>query len=141
MNWPQIDFWYAPLLGVSEAERAVAEDEARELTLSFVHWLQSEAPCSDGGVGYPELRLRGDVLGTADGLAREPYIREARRIRALFTITEGHIGREMRGEHTGPPSSPTPSGPVTTGSICTARRPAAPTWTSTASRSRSRWAH
>ncbi|PCC30863.1 FAD-dependent oxidoreductase [Brachybacterium alimentarium] len=101
VNWPQIDYWGAPLLGVDTVQRARAEDEARQLTLSFVHWLQHEAPRSDGGNGYPELRLRGDVLGTGDGLARQPYIRESRRIRAQFTVTEAHIGREMRGTHAG----------------------------------------
>src|SRR5699024_8745869 len=104
VNWPQIDFWDRPLLGVNDEERELAEYEARQLTLSFVHWLQTEAPRTDdanGGVGYPELRLRGDVMGTLDGLARQPYIREARRIRARFTITEEHIGREMRGEFAG----------------------------------------
>jgi hypothetical protein len=101
VNWPQIDYWGAPLIGVDADEAARARDEARQLTLAFVHWLQHEAPREDGGAGFPELRLRGDVLGTADGLAREPYIRESRRIRALFTVTEEHIGREMRGAHAG----------------------------------------
>lgn len=101
VNWPQIDYWDKPLIGVPPEERAVAEDEARQLTLSFVYWLQHEAPRHDGGTGYPELRLRGDVLGTTDGLARQPYIRESRRIRALHTITEGEVGVEMRGPHTG----------------------------------------
>jgi hypothetical protein len=36
------------------------------------------------------------VVGTDDGYAIEPYIRESRRIRALFTVTEAHIGHEMR---------------------------------------------
>ncbi|MGP9538368.1 FAD-dependent oxidoreductase [Brachybacterium sp. AOP43-C2-M15] len=104
VNWPQVDYWDRPLLGVGAEERALAEHEARQLTLSLVHWLQTEAPRPDGangGRGYPELRLRGDVLGTADGLARQAYIRESRRIRARFTITEEHIGREMRGEFAG----------------------------------------
>jgi hypothetical protein len=60
--------------------------------------MQTEAPRPDGGYGYPELRLRGDVTGTADGLAQEVYVRESRRIRALFTVTEAHIGRQMRGD-------------------------------------------
>ncbi len=96
MNWPQADYWEKPLLGVTDSARAEALSGARELTLSFIYWMQTEAPRSDGGVGYPELRLRGDVLGTTDGLAKEVYVRESRRIRARFTITEGHIGREMR---------------------------------------------
>lgn len=96
MNWPQADYWEKPLLGVGDAARQSALDGARELTLSFIHWMQTEAPRSDGGTGYPELLLRGDVTGTGDGLAKEVYVRESRRIRALFTITEGHIGRHMR---------------------------------------------
>ncbi|MFD0853653.1 FAD-dependent oxidoreductase, partial [Actinomadura adrarensis] len=74
---------------------------ARELTLSFVYWMQTEAPRWDGGHGYPELRLRGDVMGTGDGLAKEAYIRESRRIKALFTVTEAHVGLEMRGPDAG----------------------------------------
>ncbi|MEU4539211.1 FAD-dependent oxidoreductase [Streptosporangium sp. NPDC023825] len=101
VNWPQIDYWELPLHGVSPQAREKALEGARSLTLSFVHWMQTEAPRHDGGFGYPELRPRGDVMGTADGLAKEVYIRESRRIRALFTVTEGHIGRQMRGADAG----------------------------------------
>ncbi|TDE94160.1 FAD-dependent oxidoreductase [Occultella glacieicola] len=97
VNWPQIDYWELPLLGVPPQTRQQAELAARDLTLSFVHWVQTAAPRSDGGHGYPELRLTGNVLGTDDGLARAAYIRESRRIKALFTVTEAHIGCEMRG--------------------------------------------
>ncbi|QTE31627.1 FAD-dependent oxidoreductase [Pengzhenrongella sicca] len=98
VNWPQIDYWRAPLLGVSPAEQEAALDGARDLSLSFLHWMQTEAPRHDGGTGYPGLKPRGDLLGSPDHLAVAPYIRESRRIEALFTVTEGHIGREMRGE-------------------------------------------
>lgn len=101
VNWPQVDYWELPILGVDRATRRRALRAARELTLSFVHWMQTEAPRTGGGRGYPELRLRGDVLGTQDGLAKEPYIREARRIRPLFTVTEAHIGQQMRGAEAG----------------------------------------
>ena len=101
VNWPQADYWDLPLVGVPEEVRNKALAGSRELTLSFIHWMQTEAPRPDGGHGYPELRLRGDVLGTEDGLAREPYIRESRRIKALFTVTEAHIGCRMRGEDAG----------------------------------------
>jgi hypothetical protein len=50
----------------------------------------------DGGIGFPGLRLRKDLVGTADGLAKFPYIRESRRIRAEFTVLEQHVGAEMR---------------------------------------------
>ena len=59
--------------------------------------MQTEAPRQDGGAGYPGLRLRGDILGT-DALAKSPYIRESRRIKARFTVLEEHIGVEQRGD-------------------------------------------
>ncbi len=101
VNWPQVDYWELPLLGVDDDTRRRALAGARSLTLSLVHWMQTEAPRTGGGNGYPELRLRGDVLGTDDGLAREVYVRESRRIRALCTVTEAHIGRAMRGARAG----------------------------------------
>ncbi|NED97975.1 FAD-dependent oxidoreductase [Phytoactinopolyspora alkaliphila] len=101
INWPQTDYWELPIVGVDEQTRRTALRRARDLTLSFVYWMQTEAPRSDGGHGYPELRLRGDVLGTADGLAKDPYVRESRRIKALFTVTEAHIGCAMRGPQAG----------------------------------------
>lgn len=97
VNWPQIDYWAAPLLGVSPEQRAAALAGARELSLSFLYWMQTEAPRHDGGMGYPGLKPRGDLLGSDDHLAIAPYIRESRRIRAAFTVTEAHIGRQMRG--------------------------------------------
>ena len=68
----------------------------RRCSLSFLHWMQTEAPRHDGGVGYPGLRLRGDVLGTSDGLAKAVYWREGRRIRAETTLLEQHIGVAAR---------------------------------------------
>jgi glycine/D-amino acid oxidase-like deaminating enzyme len=73
-NWPQLD-----------CPTGDARD-ARELSLSFLHWLQAEQ-------GFPGLRLRGDVTGTADGLAKALYVRESRRIVAEHTIVEHELGR------------------------------------------------
>jgi hypothetical protein len=64
--------------------------------------MQTEAPNVDGGYGYPGLRLRGDIVGTRDGLAKYVYIREARRIRAEFTVLEEHVGVEQRAGLDGP---------------------------------------
>ncbi len=97
VNWPQIDYWQKPLVGVSPDEYQEALEGSRDLSLSFLYWMQTEAPRNDGGTGYPGLRLRPDVTGTADGLAKRPYIRESRRIRALFTVLEQHIGVDARG--------------------------------------------
>jgi hypothetical protein len=57
VNWPQVDYWLAPLVGVTEAQRAASLQAARELTLCFVHWLQTDAPRPDRATGYPGLRL------------------------------------------------------------------------------------
>ena len=62
---------------------------AKELTKSVVYWLQTEAP-RENGLKISEIKLRGDVTGTEDGLAMAPYIRESRRIKAL-TIYEQDI--------------------------------------------------
>ena len=96
VNWPQIDYWLGPVVGVSEDERQRHLRGARQLALSMLYWMQTEAPRLEGGYGYPELRLRPDVVGTEDGLAKHVYVREARRIRAEFTILEQHIGVEAR---------------------------------------------
>lgn len=51
-----------------------------------------DASETGGPVPLAGLRLRGDVVGdTPDGLAKAPDVREARRIRALRTVTEQDI--------------------------------------------------
>lgn len=96
VNWPQNDYWLGNLIGVTpeEAERHIAR--AKQLSLSLLYWLQTEIPRADGGTGWKGLRLRPDLVGTADGLAKHPYIRESRRIRAEFTVLERHVGTEAR---------------------------------------------
>lgn len=97
VNWPQNDYFLGPLCGVPPQEVAGHLARGRSLSLSLLYWLQTEAPRPDGGVGYPGLRLRPDVVGgTADGLAKAPYIRESRRIRAEFTVVEQHVGSAAR---------------------------------------------
>jgi hypothetical protein len=95
-NWPQNDYWLGPLVGVSPETKERNLKAARELSLSFLYWMQTEAPRHDGGTGYPGLALNGPSVGTSDGFAAMPYIRESRRIRADFTILEQQIGYEAR---------------------------------------------
>ncbi|MDF2726390.1 MAG: FAD-dependent oxidoreductase, partial [Paenibacillus sp.] len=64
--------------------------------LSLLYWLQTEAPRPDGKQGWPGLRLRPDLVGTEDGLAMYPYIRESRRIKAEFTVLEQHVATACR---------------------------------------------
>jgi hypothetical protein len=101
VNWPQIDYWIGPLLGVSDEERARHISGARQLSLSWLYWMQTEAPRHDGGAGYRGLRLRPDVVGTEDGLAKHIYVRESRRILAEQTVLEQHVGVAARPPQSG----------------------------------------
>lgn len=96
VNWPQNDYMLGKLINVDEKEFQKHVENARQLNLSLLYWLQTEAPRPDGGKGWPGIRLRGDVMGTEDGMAKYPYIREGRRIKALFTVLEEHVGVENR---------------------------------------------
>ncbi|MFT4416461.1 FAD-dependent oxidoreductase [Fredinandcohnia humi] len=98
INWPQNDYWLGSIIDVSEEEKEKHLKGAKQLSLSFLYWLQTEAPRPDGGKGYPGLRLRKDMAGTEDGLAKYPYIRESRRIKAEFTVLEQHVSAEVRGK-------------------------------------------
>jgi hypothetical protein len=83
-NWPQNDYFVGNIIDEPEKEMAERLEGARQLSLSYLYWLQTEA-------GYPGLKLRPDLTGTLDGLAQAPYIRESRRIRAKFTVLEQHV--------------------------------------------------
>ncbi|MBN1853196.1 MAG: FAD-dependent oxidoreductase [Pirellulales bacterium] len=101
INWPQNDYFLGNLVGVETDDATRHRHEAKQLSLSLLYWLQTEAPRADGGTGFGGLRLRPDVVGTVDGLAKYPYIREARRIQAVFTVLEKHCGRANRAQETG----------------------------------------
>ncbi|MFG0304997.1 MAG: FAD-dependent oxidoreductase [Phycisphaerales bacterium JB040] len=97
MNVVQNDYWQRPLLNVTPDERAEALEEARLQSRCFLHWMRTEAPRHDSdGLGYPGLKLRGIELGSRDGLALAPYIREPRRLLARTMLTEAHVGTDQR---------------------------------------------
>jgi hypothetical protein len=96
LNWPQNDYFEGTIIDQPEGVVRQRLEDARQLSLSLFYWLQTEAPRPDGGTGYPGLYLRPDIVGTSDGLAKYPYIRESRRIKAAFTILEQHVGAEAR---------------------------------------------
>ncbi len=89
VNWPQNDYFETNLIDQPPEVVARALEESKQLSLSLVYWLQTEQ-------GYPMLYLRPDIVGTKDGLAKYPYIRESRRIRAVFTVTENHVATASR---------------------------------------------
>ncbi|MEC0246185.1 FAD-dependent oxidoreductase [Paenibacillus chitinolyticus] len=98
VNWPQNDYWLGNIYDVPEAEAKKNLEQAKQLSYSLLYWLQTEAPRPDGKAGYPGLRLRPDVVGTEDGMAQAPYIRESRRIKAEFTVKEQHVSTAIRGD-------------------------------------------
>jgi hypothetical protein len=96
VNWPMIDYFEGPVIEVPDADRHL--ERAKDLSRSFFYWMQTEAPRPDGGTGFAGLRLRGDITGGADGLAMAPYIRESRRIKALYTVVEQDLSLAVRGD-------------------------------------------
>ena len=101
VNWPQNDYWLGNLIDVSPEQAEIHLKRAKQLSLSLLYWMQTAAPRSDGKLGWKGLRLRDDIVGTADGLAKSPYIRESRRIKAEFTVLEQHVGTDARMKLTG----------------------------------------
>jgi len=96
VNWPQNDYLLGNPFECPADEAAKHIDRAKQLSLSLLYWLQTKCPRPDGGEGWRGLKLRPDIVGTEDGLAKYPYIRESRRIRAEFTVCEQHVGTDAR---------------------------------------------
>ena len=104
INWEANDYYKENLIDRSPAQHARILQEARRLSLSFLYWLQTEAPHdADNGHGYPGLRLLPEAAGTPDGLAKAPYIRKSRRLVAYRRVLEQDIipqaGRGVRAAH------------------------------------------
>lgn len=82
INWPIYgNDWYANVIDASPEERRAAYDDARNFTLCFVYFIQTQ-------LGMKNLGLADDVFPTDDRLPFFPYHRESRRIRgeAFFTM-------------------------------------------------------
>ena len=90
VNWAQNDYAVDPLID-GPRRRADVEAKARELTLCLLHWLHTEAPRPGAGFGFPEWQPAPDILGTGDGLAARPYLRESRRMVTMQTLTQREL--------------------------------------------------
>jgi hypothetical protein len=101
INWPHNDYSFGRICDVTEGEAEKHRIAAKQLSLSLCYWLQTSAPRPDGGAGWKGLRLRPDIVGTSDGLAKYPYIREGRRLQAEFTVCEQHVTTSARMRETG----------------------------------------
>ena len=100
VNWPGNDY-RGDLIGGTPDEIVGELRAAKNLSLGFLHWLQTELPNDNGSRGYPALRLRKNLLGSRDGLAKYPYVRESRRIRTRRPLREQDISASLNRERFG----------------------------------------
>lgn len=94
INWAGNDFHEENPIGKSLEEQVRILKRGKAFAQGFLHWLQTECPRDDGGFGYPEMQLDQAAMGSEDGFAVHPYIRESRRLLAEFTLTENHMAVE-----------------------------------------------
>ncbi len=96
MNWRSNDFHEETYLDKAPSEQARILERGRAFAQGFLYWLQNECPRDDEtGLGYPEMQLltSAEMPGVgSDGFALHPYIRESRRLKAQFMLTENHMG-------------------------------------------------
>lgn len=85
LNWPiNGNDFYVNTLVLSEDERKLAFEQAKQHTLQFVYFIQTT-------LGYKHLGLADDEFPTPDLLPLIPYHRESRRIKGLVRFTMNHI--------------------------------------------------
>ena len=81
INWPKAgNDYYADYLEKDRQERLNLFEHAKQQTLSFVYFIQSQ-------LGFKHLGLADDEFPTADDLALIPYIRESRRLQGMVQLT------------------------------------------------------
>jgi hypothetical protein len=88
INWPGNDYRDQSILDRSPREQAQALQDAKRVSLGFLHWLQAEAPRAGGAKGF--------LFASADALGKHPYIREGRRIRSRRTIVEQDVSADYQ---------------------------------------------
>lgn len=97
INWDSNDYCDSRLLSDDPVAQAHALQGAKRLSLGFSWWLQHDVQRDDhGGRGYSKVVLQGADMGSEDGLAQQPYIRESRRIVPLHTIVEEDIAVDFQ---------------------------------------------
>ena len=85
LNWPNYgNDTYLNIVEMSPEQRQVELEKAKQQTLRFVFFIQSE-------LGYRHLGLTNDEFPTADRLALIPYHREGRRLKGVVRYTMTHI--------------------------------------------------
>jgi len=87
INWPGYgNDYYVNMLPLNNEQRAAALQQAKEQTLRFVYFIQSQ-------LGFENLGLADDEFPTADQMPLIAYHRESRRIKGLVRFNVNHIAK------------------------------------------------
>lgn len=87
INWPKCgNDIYLNIIEKTPAEREVLLQQAKQHTLRFLYYLQTE-------LGYKNLGLADDEFPTKDRLPMIAYHRESRRLKGLVSFTLNHVAR------------------------------------------------
>lgn len=85
INWPIVgNDYYANMVEMDQAAREEIYQKAKEHTLNFIYYIQSE-------LGYKHLGLADDEFPTEDLLPLMPYHREGRRIHGEVRLNLNHV--------------------------------------------------
>jgi hypothetical protein len=85
LNWPvEGNDYYANIIDMTQQRRDDVLKTAKNFTLGFVYYIQTE-------LGYKNLGLAYDEFPTPDKMPFIPYYRESRRIRGLVRFTVDDI--------------------------------------------------
>ncbi len=87
VNWPQNDLLEGSVL-LGEDEKKETLYQSKQLTLSLLYWLQTE-------IGEKGFFMAPDILGTDDGFAMAPYIREPRRAKTVTRLLEQDVAAKL----------------------------------------------
>ncbi|WP_020533325.1 FAD-dependent oxidoreductase [Flexithrix dorotheae] len=92
INWPiNGNDYYLNLIDKSPEERNEALKAAKDFTLQYVYYLQTE-------LGYKNLGIADDVYPTADNLPFIPYHRESRRIKGIVRFNLNDLAKPFEQE-------------------------------------------
>ena len=85
LNWPRHgNDIYLNVVEMSREQRAAELQKAKNRTLGFVYYIQTE-------LGFPHLGLADDEFATDDRLPFVPYHREGRRLDGIVRFTFDHV--------------------------------------------------
>ena len=87
INWPiEGNDYYVNLIEMSPGQRKAALEKAKQFSLCYLYYLQTE-------LGFSTFDLAGDEFPTVDKLPLIPYHRESRRIRGLVRFNVNDVSK------------------------------------------------